>query len=498
MGAGSASAPSEQACAESESAPVSAPAPAGEEGGGWLEQGINLVENAIGVDIDGNGRIGDIKARRNEVADAAAGCSAAQPSAPSPRGEVAGAVVSEQGGASERPSASPLTFPPAPSPATRLKRGVSLSDASLRASLKMGERGLRQRCGGAFKVPPAEMVEPQRTERILSGRVFSCSNGTSADAFHRRAGSLLFRVSGANGVTSCYRLIVIGINMSIGALAGLKPLLTPGSSGAAAQCLTVAVMQLGLAAFCLCCAPDADRIFSMLAGTQFLVEGLGTLSLFVAAVLPLQVLEPRLRLHMLAFGFSLAAVFVPILQLLEQRIVTPCAKACRAKGCNPVAICGAMIVLAAALPGAISRALKTLTGGSSADTSAQGSSGDEDAGSASGADADAEVGADADADAVEEPQDAPPPTPPQGISVSSALLDASRQLAILGGRNVAAGKLELNKKVEVVSEPPEEQAPPRAQRRGNVSTTARPRVLAAKKGDGGGGGGGTAGAAYTV
>ena len=55
---------------------------------------------------------------------------------------------------------------------------------------------------------------------------------------------------------------MIGANVLIGILAGCKPLIVPGSTGATAQVVIVFSVQLSLAILCYTVAPDADRFVS--------------------------------------------------------------------------------------------------------------------------------------------------------------------------------------------------------------------------------------------
>ena len=112
---------------------------------------------------------------------------------------------------------------------------------------------------------------------------------------------------------------------------------------------------------CYTVAPDADRFFSLLAGTQFLAEGLSNLLLFVASLV--STLEVKLVLQMIAFDMGLLAVGVPLMQMAEQRICTPLVGTIQKKGCNPRQIGGAIIVLIASLPGMITKLVAATCGG---------------------------------------------------------------------------------------------------------------------------------------
>ena len=56
---------------------------------------------------------------------------------------------------------------------------------------------------------------------------------------------------------------------------------------------------------------------------------------------------------------------VPIFQLVEQRVITPCLGVVRTKGCNPKVLGGALLVLLVSLPGAVMKAASAMCGGGS-------------------------------------------------------------------------------------------------------------------------------------
>ena len=85
---------------------------------------------------------------------------------------------------------------------------------------------------------------------------------------------MLFRVNGSTRVGLLYRLLVVVANMIFGLLAGLAPLLPPGSTGALVQTASVLGLQLFMATLCFVYVPDADRIVSFFAGSQFALENL--------------------------------------------------------------------------------------------------------------------------------------------------------------------------------------------------------------------------------
>jgi len=189
---------------------------------------------------------------------------------------------------------------------------------------------------------------------------FALKHASVVDGFHARAGTAFFRVNGATRVGVGWRLLVVGATMLIGLLAGLKPAIAAGSALGTIQTLLIWVVQIILGAVCFCVSPDADRIFSALAGTQFLVEGVSNMLYFFSSFLSKDAKE---ALQGLAFSLALTGVFVPILQLLEQRLITPIMKIVYTDGCNPRALGGALLVLVISLPGAIKKAVTMLSGG---------------------------------------------------------------------------------------------------------------------------------------
>ena len=115
-----------------------------------------------------------------------------------------------------------------------------------------------------------------RTERLLARPFALRRPGRTGDALQSREGYLLFRVNGGRAVGRYFRLLAAAANMAFGALAGLSPLIPPGSPEGFAQALSVMALQFGMAFLCCRCLPDADRLISRFAGLQFGLEGLAT------------------------------------------------------------------------------------------------------------------------------------------------------------------------------------------------------------------------------
>ena len=233
-------------------------------------------------------------------------------------------------------------------------------------------KGYPDRPAGAFSVPTEGMEEPLRTERLLA-HPFALCRTLPGDAFQSRVGFLLFRVNALTLIGLSYRLIVLIVNILLAGLSGIAPLLGgPGSSSANIQCATVMSLQLGMAALCYTYRPDSDKIFSLFAGTQFLVEGLSTtLQLYNGlTTIPdtngegVSRVSGAADVKDLAFIFSILAVFVPMMQLVEQRLFGPCAQGIRKYGADPIKLFGVLWILAMGLPGMIQRAIAAFGGGS--------------------------------------------------------------------------------------------------------------------------------------
>ena len=209
-------------------------------------------------------------------------------------------------------------------------------------------KGLRMRSSGAFALPvDSRMDEPQRTERLLRSP-FALHHNVPGDALQSRTGFLFFRVNGLTRFGQAYRLVVLYVNILIGTLGGLTPLSDgPGSASATTQAVSILVLQLGMACYCFCLAPDADKIFSMFSGTQYLVEGLSVACALWVALAAGSVPKDVVTL---AFTLAILAVFVPMAQLVEQRLFAPCVGAIRKGGCSLVALAGICCIVCIKLP----------------------------------------------------------------------------------------------------------------------------------------------------
>ena len=251
---------------------------------------------------------------------------------------------------------------------------LSLSDARTQASDRLSANGHRDRKSGTFLIPEIDTKEPARTERLLA-KPFQLVPARLGDRFQSVEGYLYFRVNGRTRIGTCYRLIVVGVNMMFGILSGLQPLIPPVTLPALIQTFCIVFLQFIMAFVCFYVLPDADRIISRFAGSQFLIEGLASLSLLVAdrrARDAMLGVEPNatttapdgrtldgfdaemddytVSLQSMGFVLSLLAMAVPMLQLIEQRCMTPSLNLVKNKGGNPLVLCAAFYMLASSLP----------------------------------------------------------------------------------------------------------------------------------------------------
>ena len=232
--------------------------------------------------------------------------------------------------------------------------------------------GFPNRPSGAFNVPSDGMMEPERTERLLA-HPFALWRSVPGDAYHQRVSFTFFRVNGTTRIGLSFRILVLIANIFTGALGGLSPLMTTLEMSVAQAAIILAV-QLGMALVCFYFRPDADKIFSIFAGTQFLMEGLVTAcSLWSALVAP----ELRPDVHALGFTLSLVGVFVPMIQLVEQRLFTPLVGGIRVGGCRASVVLGIIAMIAISAPRIMRKALKMIACGDDGDDGNDGDGGDD-------------------------------------------------------------------------------------------------------------------------
>ena len=268
---------------------------------------------------------------------------------------------------------------------------TTVANARASALELLASRGHRDRKSGTWAVGGSEedAKEPGRTERLLAAP-FALSRAKPLDYFQSREGFFMFRVNGASMFGRWYRIIVITLNMTFGLLSGLQPLLPEGSVLAMMQTGLVLLLQLSAAALSFHFLPDADRIVSRFAAMQFLLEGLSTTALLMSSIIRgppenrdiasagnvsnsnrtsggtssavVSLFDASSAMRETGFVLAIAAMLVPMLQLLEQRFITPCIGVVINKGGNPLALLAAAYMLAVSLPRKVINLVDALLG----------------------------------------------------------------------------------------------------------------------------------------
>ena len=276
------------------------------------------------------------------------------------------------------------------SPPSRRNR-TTVASARASALELLASRGHRDRKSGTWAVEGSEedAKEPGRTERLLAAP-FALSRAKPIDDFQSREGFFMFRVNGGAMFGRWYRIIVIALNMTFGLLSGLQPSLPEGSVLAMLQTGLVLVLQLSMATLSFHFLPDADRIVSRFASTQFLLEGLSTMALLLSSIISgtpenrdmatagnasdsnrttggaasavVAHLDASFTMREIGFVLAVAAMLVPMLQLLEQRFITPCIGVVINKGGNPLALLAAAYMLAVSLPRKVTNLVNAFIG----------------------------------------------------------------------------------------------------------------------------------------
>jgi len=126
------------------------------------------------------------------------------------------------------------------------------------------------------------------------------------------------------------------------------------------QTSAVVCLQLGVAALCLGYGPDADRVVSLFTGMQFFLEALSTLASLISSLAAHE--PPAQRWQAAAFVFSLLAIGVPILLVVEMRLLTPLVMLARSRECHALSLCAALYMLAVGLRKGVQKMMMTLAG----------------------------------------------------------------------------------------------------------------------------------------
>ncbi len=209
-----------------------------------------------------------------------------------------------------------------------------------------GRKPVIDRPRGKFGRPPADVKEPARTERLLDQPV-NLFRANAADMLDVIGFPLMARSSGASFIGLSFEYLALTGQMLVGVLCGLDALLEPGSDVARAQLWTVALVQLTLGTFILKKSPSADRLMSILVGTQFILEGIMTLFLIVQEFYGYSAHS--------AFACALASVLAPVVQRIYDATIVQVSKIVRKEGFTWKGACFACVGCIVFLPSVVAK-----------------------------------------------------------------------------------------------------------------------------------------------
>jgi hypothetical protein len=238
-----------------------------------------------------------------------------------------------------------------------------IEDPLYRAISKLRVRLCSNRCKdvimdrptGSFVRQPGNVAEPGRTERLLS-RPFTIFHSTPTDALDALKMAWLDSSSGHSWCGVFYDWSIYMTQFTVAAVQGVGTQLQAGSSAASAQVLCVLGTQYAFAAWVLIMRPSSDRINNWEIGVQYTLEGTATLL-------------TMLSLTDMAFGVTLAALFVPITVMLHDAVVVQISTLCRrsrGEEFSWVSAAFAMAALLLSIPGAVLNILGMSSAGSGA------------------------------------------------------------------------------------------------------------------------------------
>ena len=178
------------------------------------------------------------------------------------------------------------------------------------------------RVQGAWSVPEEDLVEPMRTERLLSRHPFNPFHSRSADMQQAMSLHLLTGTTGRYRVGVLFAWIGLVLQVAIGVLSGIGPYLTPGSTGSACQVLALGALRLLWASVLVSCCPCADLLKNAVLVCVFASEGTSAVLLYIAQWSSDQVSAEAIdSLRIGSFLLGLISVFLPCLLKAYDAIV---------------------------------------------------------------------------------------------------------------------------------------------------------------------------------
>jgi len=180
----------------------------------------------------------------------------------------------------------------------------------------------QQRIAGKWAKPPADLIEPARTERILAAP-FRLLRTHAADCQDAMSMTIITKTNGSGAVIGIlFQWFGMCLQVSMAVLAGLGSYLAKGGAPASAQVLTIAGIKLVWAVVLVVCNPCACGLTNAVIAGQCLSEGVASILLWAASVGLID--AAKVRLKMITFMLLLVPVFIPIFQKVYDGLVSLC------------------------------------------------------------------------------------------------------------------------------------------------------------------------------
>ena len=174
-----------------------------------------------------------------------------------------------------------------------------------------GKAAIVERMHGEFIRPPAETVEPERTERLLAKPV-ALVRGNASDMIDAYSIPLMARASGVSASVTVFEVVILGAQVSIAILNGIGAgaELAPDSTAAKCVVMTIFFVQAGTAVWLHRRSASNDRVVTTVVSLQFALEAAQTALLFVFTF------SKDLALERASFYCAFIALLLPIIEQL--------------------------------------------------------------------------------------------------------------------------------------------------------------------------------------
>ena len=176
-----------------------------------------------------------------------------------------------------------------------------------------------------FEIPKAEVLEPQRTERLLKNP-WALRRDSAGDSYEQLQMAFIKKCNGDTVAGIIMWITLSAVNVALAALSAIGNAFATGSYAGYTQVILIFSLQLGFAFYCYWWTPDSDRVTGSLYGAQFFVEGLSTTLNFAGSVVwPESQRDEKAKeqLFSVAFTVALVAMAVPMMGLMEKSFLNP-------------------------------------------------------------------------------------------------------------------------------------------------------------------------------